>query len=353
MRCPEVEARIDALVDGELDVLSRWRVQWHLRRCPQCRAEQAAALHQREQAQRWRTGTAPSELRDRIAAALHAAQPSVPASLSAKESSSQSDFALWTGRRDARPRRVSPMLKMAGFAAVTLIIVTILLTRVTPLPSLAQIHRTMQRARTIHWTLHLQPPDLTGNPMAAPATDAPKAVSRQFWMRTEPPALAMEDDRGKYQLLRALNPGSIGVTTGGPGPISDGTADEALDLGLIFSPEMLKRAGVSDSPPNGEPAWTTDQVTLGNRRLIRYTRLVVKPNAPSSQNPMSFEVQRHQVILVDPTTERIFQVEDSMSIRFGESMTIPGPTMLMQDFQYDLPAPPGIFQSPSHPPHQP
>ncbi|WP_315749250.1 MULTISPECIES: anti-sigma factor [unclassified Bradyrhizobium] len=87
MTCDEAEILIHALADGELDAGHAREVEAHVATCPRCAAE-LAAIRQMKQALAGAelTFKAPSALRQRIEAALPAAQPSAVTPLAAPPS---------------------------------------------------------------------------------------------------------------------------------------------------------------------------------------------------------------------------------------------------------------------------
>jgi Putative zinc-finger len=80
MQCKRVNRKLNALVDGELQYWTKWRVNHHLAGCVNCATDFKEIQKLSEQVGDWLSVTAPATLKGRIASAVFSESPPKPAS---------------------------------------------------------------------------------------------------------------------------------------------------------------------------------------------------------------------------------------------------------------------------------
>ncbi|MCE5197791.1 MAG: DUF4349 domain-containing protein [Armatimonadota bacterium] len=66
MNCQRVRDNIKAYIDGELGTVERWRVEWHVVQCSECRREMTAMMNLTQKVRTAQSVSAPEGLRDKI-----------------------------------------------------------------------------------------------------------------------------------------------------------------------------------------------------------------------------------------------------------------------------------------------
>ena len=327
MTCDQIQPLLEAFAGHDLSPLTRWRIRPHLTQCPTCTAELAESVALTARVRDWQNVPAPAGLEARIAALLPAAAPA-----------------------PARPPLRRAAVGLAGLAAALAAAFWLVPGQPgRPTVAFAEVEQAMQNVQTVSWHFTAQMNDKAGDkskpvkltytnwlrriPAASATTDYQSAPDTYFDVVENLPMKTLKDDRGYFLLSKS------GYTV-----ISASIPASQVITRQIESLTQFPQATIASSSSVGGGKTTVtsfhqENVVVDGQNQIRFDR-DIKTVWPEVNGKNTHRLV-HVIDWVSVDTYRLVRVE----IHLTEDTTGIQPfiTLVQDQFQYNTPPPPGVF----------
>lgn len=341
MTCEQSRWQLNALADGALPPFQAWQVRRHLAQCAACAADFTQIVQLSTDARAWRDSAPPAALAARIASAL----PPQTARLENTAMILERPLPIADPPHRFRTRKVRVALAL-GVCLASVLTLALWPNKQTNLPAAyADTVLAMQRVHSAAWT----ETSTNYNPDGRVALH----FTRQYWVRRDPPAIAtvvppdptmhsgdassqtLENAHGSWS--RNLDSGEIQTR-----PLRTPIAEEvqaSLDNQTLLSTPKTNPLGIFGA--SAKFTYTSrkqELVTLEGQVLLRFRQEITTTFPIQPHRFLQGTVNLRATLWVDARTHRVQRREEQLSSSRGG-----GYYSVLNNFKYDQPAPPGVF----------
>ncbi len=322
MTCATIQPLLEAFANHDLSPLTQWRIRNHLTHCPACTAELAESVALTARVRDWQNVPAPAGLEARIAAKLPAAAPA-----------------------PARPPIRRAAVGLAGFAAALAAAFWLVPGQPgRPTVAFAEVEQAMQQVQTASWRTTQRSEPRPGH--------RGETFTFTNWLRRNPAAMATTDFVSEIGSKMSSSPQKYLINSRGTFELNEKDCIVTAPSTTI-NQQVTKQIKSFTQPPQANDASITlrgqvktvltsfhqENVIVSGENQTRFDREFKTTSLKAAYQ--KFQEVLHVTQWVNSDTHRIARVE----LRYTKDTTVPTTfTTLVEDhFQYNTPAPSGVF----------